>query len=278
MKPTSILLRPPKQLSSCIAAAIFRDTRGTCLTDVDRFNYFPATPLVSISLVIVGDLRLVHSIDNLIAARQAPPLPSLSITALQAQPMVSWSPGEVCALTVGFYPDAWVKLGASPSEGTMPEAVRAALRNFSSNPNPQSSWQAFCRSLLPIWEVKRNAGGIPDWPGSDRLADWSRYLFNRVNTTAPGRSVRTLERRLRRWSGQSRQHLDHYAAIDELHRRTVKDSDTSLAGLATDSGFSDQSHMGRAVLRSTGFSPARLNHLIKTEESFWCYRLLGDRF
>ena len=43
-------------------------------------------------------------------------------------------------------------------------------------------------------------------------------------------------------------------------------------------GFADQSHMGRAVRRATGFSPARLNRMIESEESFWCYRLLGQRF
>ena len=48
--------------------------------------------------------------------------------------------------------------------------------------------------------------------------------------------------------------------------------------LAGDAGYSDQSHMGRAVRRATGFSPARLNRMIESEESFWCYRLLGQRF
>jgi AraC-like DNA-binding protein len=52
----------------------------------------------------------------------------------------------------------------------------------------------------------------------------------------------------------------------------------SAAGLTTEAAFSDQSHMGRAVRRATGFSPAHLNRVIATEEAFWCYRLLGERF
>jgi hypothetical protein len=36
--------------------------------------------------------------------------------------------------------------------------------------------------------------------------------------------------------------------------------------------------MGRAVKRATGFSPGQINRLIATEEPFWCYRLLGERF
>ena len=58
----------------------------------------------------------------------------------------------------------------------------------------------------------------------------------------------------------------------------VHNADTDLASLATDAGYSDQSHMGRAVRGATGFSPAQLNRHIETEEAFWCYRLIGERF
>ncbi len=51
-----------------------------------------------------------------------------------------------------------------------------------------------------------------------------------------------------------------------------------LSEIAIDAGYADQSHMGRAVRRATGFSPARLNRAIENEEAFWCYRLFGERF
>ena len=72
--------------------------------------------------------------------------------------------------------------------------------------------------------------------------------------------------------------LGFYAAFENLHRLSVERPDEPLAMLAGDAGYSDQSHMGRAVRRATGFSPARLNRMIESEESFWCYRLLGQRF
>jgi len=50
------------------------------------------------------------------------------------------------------------------------------------------------------------------------------------------------------------------------------------AELAAEAGFADQSHLGRALKRATGFSPVSLNRKIATEEPFWCYRLLGERF
>jgi AraC-like DNA-binding protein len=90
--------------------------------------------------------------------------------------------------------------------------------------------------------------------------------------------MRAAERRLRRWTGQNQQALSFYARFEELHRLSLQNGDAPLAGLAQDAGFSDQSHMGRTVRRATGYSPARLNELIATEESFWCYRLLGERY
>lgn len=90
--------------------------------------------------------------------------------------------------------------------------------------------------------------------------------------------MRAIERRLKRWSSQSRQSLKFYSDIENLHMLSVNNADAKLAGLASDAGYSDQSHMGRAVQRATGFSPAHLNQLIKTQEAFWCYRLLGERF
>lgn len=278
MKPNSILLSPPKSLSSCVAAGIFRDTRGAVLSDNDRFNCFPATPLVSATNVISGELLLVNFVGDIKGTRSAPPMPTLSVTPPQDRPTVSWSPSEVCAFTVGFFPDAWRKIGGSPTKNALPEAIEPLLRALGADPDPQASWNKFCNALVPVWNAKRHVGGIPDWSGSDRLSDWSGHLFSRIARSATGRSARTLERRLKQWTGKTRQHLDHFAAIEDLHRRTVEKPGAPLAGLASEAGFSDQSHMGRAVRRSTGFSPARINRLIQTEEAFWCYRLLGERF
>lgn len=278
MKPRSVLLLPPKSLSSCIAAAIFRDTRGVFLPKKDRFNYFPASPLVSVTRVIAGEVRIVEVVGGVDTRRTGPPLPSLSVTPSQDRPITSWSPGEVCAVTVSFYPDAWRKFGEAPITADIPDALAAVLNDLGAEPDPQTGWKKFCDALKPVWDAHRQAGGIPDWPGSDRLSDWSHALFSRIARSAPGRSVRTLERRYKTWTGKTRQHLHHFGAIEDLHRHTVRNPDASLAALASDAGYADQSHMGRSVRRATGFSPAHINRLIETEESFWCYRLLGERF
>ena len=79
-------------------------------------------------------------------------------------------------------------------------------------------------------------------------------------------------------SGHTRRSLDFYSAFEKLHEISRRHSESSLADIAYASGYADQSHMGRVVRRATRFTPARLNRAIQTEEPFWCYRLLGERF
>lgn len=269
---------PPRNLSSCIAAAIFRDTRGASLSDRDRFNFFPATPLVSVTHILEGALFLTDASGDLDETIKSEPLPSLFITPPQDRPIVSWSSGEVCAVTVGFFPDAWLKLGSDLNENAISKTVAEAFEAFGARSRPTDDWPRFCGILQPIWQAKRRADGLADWLGSDRLSDWSRFLLGRIAVMTKGQSARTMERRLRHWTGRTRQHLDHHVAVEDLHRRSIETPEMSMAVLAAEAGFSDQAHMGRAVRRTTGFSPVKLNKLIQTEEAFWCYRLLGERF
>jgi AraC-like DNA-binding protein len=275
----SLLLYPPKQLAGCIAAGIFRDTRNTSLSDMDRFNYFPASPLISVTYVIDGEIRLVGKADSLDDAKQAIPIAPQSITLPCSQPIISWSPAPVTALTLAFYPDAWQKLGYDLEADIVPADLASALSCFHACLNPDRCWAEFGQSFSPHWNKARNVSGSPHWAGSDRLADWSRYHLGRLSlVSAAGRSIRTIERQIKRMSGQTKQSLNFYSAIEDLHKLTVISPENSLADIAVEAGFSDQSHMGRAVRRATGFSPAKLNQLIETEEPFWCYRLLGERF
>jgi AraC-like DNA-binding protein len=278
LHPTSSLHLPPAQLSGCIFAAIIRDTRRVRLSDADRLNHFPASPLVSATCVIEGEVRLVPREGGLEAARLAPPMPRLTVTPPQDVPITSWSSGPVFAVSVGFYPDAWAKIASAQADRAVPGVLSDAFQAFENGDNSEESWARFCEILGPFWRSARNTGGLPDWSGAPRLTDWSRALLGRAALAGPGRSIRALERRIRRWSGQTRQSLAFYAELENLHQLSTKSSETPLTALAYDAGYADQSHMGRAVRRATGFSPAHLNRRIESEEAFWCYRLLGERF
>ncbi|WP_439655569.1 hypothetical protein [Sulfitobacter aquimarinus] len=83
---------------------------------------------------------------------------------------------------------------------------------------------------------------------------------------------------MERWTGTNRQTLEFFAKVEEVHRLVTTEQATTPAELAVDAGFADQSPMGRALKRATGFSPVCLNRKITTEEPFWCYRVMGQRF
>jgi AraC-like DNA-binding protein len=270
VKPTASLLHPPTPLCGCLFAAVIRDTRGAQLEDADRLNFFPASPLVVLTHVLEGELRMLPGIAATGQLRSAPPMSTPLALAPQQTPIVSWSPGAVLAVSIGIYPDAWRKLADHP------RVLALMAETFAPGSDPAAGWERFCAAFEPIW--RDAAGAAAGWSGPARLALWARSVLVGAALSGPGRSARSIERRIKRLSGHTRQTLGFFATFDNLHRISVRSGTDRLADLALEAGFSDQSHMGRAVRRGTGFSPARLNHLIATEEAFWCYRLLGEQF
>lgn len=272
MKGTSFFLSTTPELSACLFGAVVRDTRGVELSPVKRFNFFPASPLVAVTHVVEGEVRLAPPGGGLEATDAAPPLPRTSAMPPQDTPTVSWCAGPALAVTVGVYPDAWARLASQF------DLLGVLANTFENGDDIQAGWTKFCATLSPAWTAARGGTALPQWTGVARLSDWSRTLIARAAMAGPGRSVRSLERRLKRWSGQTRRSLGFYAAIEDLYRLAAHTRDMPLAELALEAGYSDQSHMGRAVRRATGFSPVKLNRLIGTEEAFWYYRLAGEQF
>ena len=273
MPATAQLLLPPPALSGCLFAAIERDTRGATLSGAERYNHFPASPLYALTFHLVGQTHLVNT-NGQIASE---PLPPVALSGPQDHPTTSWNPGPVHAITIAIYPEAWRKLSGAQTApltnqttATLPDWLAGITAN-------EMNWASFQSRLSPLWQRVQHANTAPIWQGPQRIADWGKWLALRAATSGPGQSVRAAERRLRRWTGRSRQSLDFHARVENLHR-LVTTRPAPLAQLAHDAGYADQSHMGRAVKRATGFSPAEINRRIAQDESFWCYRLLGERF
>jgi hypothetical protein len=273
---TASLLLPDPALSGCIFAAIRRDTRAVTLGDAQRFNHFPASPLVALTCIFHGETRALGRAGD---PGSAPVFPAVSVAGPQSRPLTSWNPGPVHALSVGFYPDAWARLTGTPAQdladritADLPAALAPALDALQGPGGFARRWAGFQARLGALW----HSGPAPR--RGARLADWAHAVTARAALSGPGRSLRAAQRRLRRWTGQNRQTLNHFSRIEDLHQIVSGDDTADLAGLAVAAGFSDQSHMGRELRRATGFSPQQLNRLIETEEAFWCYRLLGERF
>lgn len=274
MPPIAKLFLPPPDLAGCLMAGIYRDTRGANLSDADRMNHFPASPLVAITLVQLGALHMLPSGTDWQNAEQTRALPEKSVLPPQDVPVSSWAQGDVVALTVGVFPDAWRVLGGESACSTLPPVLDEAFACFGTAGDVSEGWIAFCDRLRTAWSTTR-----PDrWQPVARISDWYTALATRAALSGAGRSLRSIERRIKRYSGQTQRSLAFYSAFEQLHEHSTRVAGQHLAGIAIEAGYSDQSHMGRAVRRATGFSPARLNKAIETEEPFWCYRLLGERF
>jgi len=251
------LLLPPKELANFIAAAVFRDTRGASLTDRERLSYFPATPLLTITVVAHGQLHMEHGVCDVDDLKAKRALPTVCLVGPSDTPIVSWSPGELVAVTLAIYPDAWTKVAGDLSSEQIPTGVARALRHITSDIEIDAAFARACAELAPIWKQVRSISGLNGWAGSDRISDWTRHLVARSFMAQPDRSLRGVERLMNQWTGRSR---------------------ATLAETALDADFADQSHMGRHLKRATGFSPTALNNRIAHDEAFWCYRLLGERF
>jgi AraC-like DNA-binding protein len=274
----SRLLLPRKELASFIAAVIYRDTRATDLSEHERMNYFPATPLVALTVVLEGQLHMGRGKFELADLRGMPPVSGISVAIPSDEPTVSWSPGAVVALTLAIYPDAWAKIAGKPDTTEVPGPIRDVLTLFKLNEDVGTAFYLLCDRLGPAWLQWRGASSLPHWVGSDRIADWVRHSLASSFSAHGNQSTRSVQRMLRRWTGRSRQSLEFYANLENLHQVRQSAPHAELAQTALDAGFADQSHMGRSLKRATGFSPAALNERIATDEAFWCYRLLGERF
>jgi len=210
-------------------------------------------------------------------------LPQAFVSGPYPGPIVSWSPGPIVAMTVGFYPEAWRALTGLDAEALrgLEKPLDATLSRellplFLAVAAASDCEQGFLRlqdGLEPLWRdsIPRRLG--PPW-----LEDWARGLASRAALSGPGKSARQIQRRIKAWTGQSQRDLQVLARVEAVFARTHAAGEVSLSALAAEMGYADQSHMGREVRRVTGHSPAQIRRLIDTDERFWCYRLLGERF
>lgn len=285
------LLSPRVSLAGCLFGAVVRDTRRLALDEAHRFNFFPASPLCTMSWFFEGASHLA-SLSNTgmsegsIAINEAPE-PAMFVTGPQRRPVISWNPGSVYAMTVAFYPEAWSALfegevgsfvdRTAPFEEVARGPMLDLLREVMAPGDAPARFRRLEDILEPIWRRTRPAGGqAAYW-----LQDWARALALRAATSAAGQSARQVQRRIKAWTGLNQRELNAlsrtekmFAAASQLPSPATAD----LAQFAVETGFADQSHMGRHVRRVTGLSPSRLGAMIHSHEPLWCYRLLGERF
>jgi len=124
--------------------------------------------------------------------------------------------------------------------------------------------------LLPRWQALGNLR-----PGH-RYAAWTEALVVRAATSAAGRSLRQLERRIKAWAGLPMRELRAVSRAEAAFHAVAAaegGGGVNWADIAAGSDYADQSHLCRETRRLTGFSPEDLRRRIHAEEAFWAYRL-----
>lgn len=286
-RKTAELIYPRPSLSGCIVLAVVRNTRGLNLSHHDRFNHFTASPFVSINGMFDGEGCLITNSAEAGNPELVPPVARITVTGPSQNPHLSWNPGPVRAMTVAFYPESWRAITGVdvecladrplPAEEVLPPEICAILESVLEQGGCTEGFKCLQDALQPVWQAQRP----PQRALPMLLRDWTTALAVRGNGSGLGKSARQIQRRIKSWTGQSQRDLERLARAEEAFVLSIKHRDDpafDLAQVAAEAGYADQSHMGREVRNFSGAPPARINKLIATEESYWLYRLLGERF
>jgi len=274
---------PRLSLTACVRAVMSRNTLGVALTDAQRFTYLPATPLCTIGWSFAGCSELVKGDMPASMAHPREKLPArITFSGPHTRPTVAWSPGPAHGMMLLLLPDAMHLLTGMDSSAwlnrvvdvrdVLPAAWVALCEAVPAAPDDDTRVRMLQDFLEPLWQAKRPKLAL----NAQRYQDWALGLAMRAAASASGRSLRQVERRIKRWAGQPMRELMGVGRAEKAFFEAAaawQEGRLSWADVATDGGYADQSHLCRAVRRITGFAPQDLHERIAEDEAFWAYRL-----
>jgi AraC-like DNA-binding protein len=283
---------PPLALAGCVRAAMVHDTRGRNFSVLQSENYFPAVPLVTLSLWFEGHVVWLDT-PGFSAPNVGYSFQPLMVHGPFTVPSHTRNEGPGCTIFLLFLPDAFAALtGVDPGSllNTVVDA-RAVL---------PADWLHWLPSLMALPDSATRLAAIEaflrlrwqgEWakrPAGQRFGEWAQALAVRAATSATGRSVRQMERRIKAWAGLPMREI-HLVSRAERAFMAAAPFTTGLgstgaaagaapagvnwADIAAQTDYADQSHLCRDTRRITGFSPEQLMQRGTSEEAFWPYRL-----
>ena len=274
---------PRPALSGSVRGVMTRSTLGLNLTDAQRFNHFPATPLCSIGWVFEGSTELLPAQAPARLDQPRAALPSrITFAGPFTRPSITWNPGPAHGMMLMLMPDAlhrltgldltpWLNRVTTLDEALPADWVRMADAVLAL-PDDAARVAHIEDFLAPRWAAVR-----PTLPLQvHRYQDWAQALALRAASSGPGRSLRQVERRIKQWAGQPMRELRGMGRAERAFFEAMAQAEAGpprWAEVADASGCADQSHLCRETRRVTGFSPDELNQRIAEDECFWSYRL-----
>jgi hypothetical protein len=245
----SEIVWPRQAIAGCVFCMIIRDTRGVALDHAQRFNFFPAAPLISVMWAVTGEWHLIDRPDQMARPWTGTRFPGLALFGPQLGPLVSWNPGETYAITVAFYPDAFsamtgidlsqIKERMTSAEGVLPQPMLELCRDFLDvvrREGAEKGLSVLEDRIESLWAGTRPPGARPmTW-----VREWTRSLALRATRTGLGRSTRQVARRVKSWTGVSQRDLLGLGHTERLYAKlheAIQSGDVDWAGLAAASGL-----------------------------------------
>lgn len=276
----SAVVAPRRELASCVRAYVTRGTTGALLQDHERHNFYPASLSCSISWTLQGQTELVRVGNQVVNAAARSPV---MFSGPHTQPCETRNPGPVEFFLLMFMPDAFHALTGMDLQAhtnqhrPLHEVLGADWQGLADDVmvagDDAQRIQRIESFLLPLWQAARPTA-LPLAP--HYLADWVRSLAMRCVVSSTGKSLRQIERRVKQWTGQTQRQLLRMARGEEtyLHVRALRErGDLVWSDVATEKGFSDQSHLCREFRKLTGLQPETVLGNLECDERLWIFRV-----
>jgi AraC-like DNA-binding protein len=277
---------PDQGLSGCVLAAMSRRCDEAQLTaDADLFNHYPASPYCTVSWWIEGQGQWCDVGGERASAYGRQALPRITFNGPQRGPVTTWCQPPFHGVMLNFRPEAlrrlagvnagqWLDQWVDASE-VLPPSWRGFLQAMLGAPDDPSRMILIEQFIGPQWRAVQSQS----IQRRERIHDWCEDLARRAALSGKGRSARQFERRFKQWLGLPHRELFAMGRAERAFFEALNQDggpeDVDWSDVAAVAGYADQSHMIRQARTITGFTPAALFKRVKSEPSFWMYRLWG---
>lgn len=271
---TTTLWLPPPRWAPCVYAYLARSTVGCGLAGTELHNRFPATSFLSLNWFLEGSVDLLHA-DGQTAVRE---LPRWLVIGRQG-PVVTRNRGDLRYFGVSMYPDAFAAaFGVSPLalEGRMVDAgeVLSAPAMQMVQAVAQAAGDAQRMALFEAFLAEHAAGFRTSlWSTAVRTGTrLSVKLLSGLLRVGDRQTLRATRRALGVGVAELRRFARGKAAFGGLSQRLRSDQAVSLADIAAEAGYADQSHLARECKAVTGRTPREFLRGFEHDEADWVYR------